>query len=57
MINNMKKKNQDFLMFLRLISNKGFYQILKMIELNAPIRYNEILKKQGKVKWLEVMHL
>lgn len=41
----MKKTNSGFLIFLRLMSKKGFYKILKMIELNDKMGYNEVLKE------------
>lgn len=46
------KTNPEFIMFLRLMSKKGFYQILKMIESNTNMGYNEILKNAKKNKWV-----
>lgn len=44
----MKKTNSDFLIFLRLMSKKGFYQILNMIESNGKMGYGEVLKESKK---------
>lgn len=46
----MKKTNLDFLIFLRLMSKKGFYQILNMIESKKKMGYGEVLKEAKKNK-------
>lgn len=35
---------QDFLVFLRKMSKKGFYEILKYVEEKKSVRYNEVLR-------------
>lgn len=37
-------QKQDFLVFLRKMSKKGFYEILKYVEEKKSVHYNEVLR-------------
>ena len=39
-----RKSKQDFLVFLRQLSKKGFYDVLVHVKDNPDVHYNEVLK-------------
>lgn len=47
----MDKKQENFLIFLRLLSKKGFYETLKYIEKEKNVYYNQVKRHaiQNKV--------
>jgi len=37
-------KNEDFLIFLRMMSKRGFYEVLKFVNEKGPVQYNQVQK-------------
>lgn len=40
----LEKKQENFLIFLRILSKKGFYEILKYVEQKKSLQYNQVQK-------------